>query len=57
MQLRSAFDAFDATKDGIISYAEFKRALEKLNYSEETLKEIFASVVSSRALFLCGVDL
>jgi Ca2+-binding EF-hand superfamily protein len=46
MQLRAAFDSFDATKDGIISYAEFKQALEKLNYSEDTLKEIFASVVS-----------
>jgi Ca2+-binding EF-hand superfamily protein len=46
MELRAAFDAFDAEKDGIITYAEFKRALEKMNYSEETLKEIFASVVS-----------
>jgi Ca2+-binding EF-hand superfamily protein len=46
MKLRAAFDKFDATKDGIISYAEFKQALEKMNYSEETLKEIFASVVS-----------
>jgi Ca2+-binding EF-hand superfamily protein len=48
MQLRAAFDKFDATKDGIISYVEFKQALEKLDYSEDTLKEIFASVVSGR---------
>jgi Ca2+-binding EF-hand superfamily protein len=56
MQLRAAFDAFDVAKDGIISYAEFKQALEKLKYPEETLQEIFASVVSSRAVFLlrCG---
>ncbi len=46
MGLRAAFDAFDSAKDGIISYAEFKQTLEKMNYSEETLKEIFASVVS-----------
>jgi Ca2+-binding EF-hand superfamily protein len=57
MELRAAFDAFDTTNDGIISYAEFKQALEKMNYSDETLQEIFASVVSSRAVFRCGVDL
>jgi Ca2+-binding EF-hand superfamily protein len=58
MELRAAFDAFDSGKDGTISYAEFKQALENVNYSEETLQEIFASVVSSIAVsFLCGVDL
>jgi Ca2+-binding EF-hand superfamily protein len=56
MELRAAFDAFDSAKDGTISYVEFKQALEDVNYSEETLQEIFASVVSSGAVsFLFGV--
>lgn len=59
LQLRTAFDQFDVEKDGIISYAEFKQALEKMNYSDETLEEIFASVVSNsrRVVFpLYGMD-
>jgi calcium-dependent protein kinase len=45
LQLRQAFDAFDATKDGIITFEEFKEALKNMNYSDETVKEIFSSVV------------
>jgi Ca2+-binding EF-hand superfamily protein len=44
--LRKAFDQYDSANDGIITYEEFKGALRQANYSEDTLKEIFESVVS-----------
>jgi hypothetical protein len=57
MDLRKAFDKFDIEKDGVITYAEFKQALHEMNYPEETLKEIFRSVVRrmSFALVRCNV--
>lgn len=47
IELRAAFDQFDKEHNGIISFVEFKAALEKMNYSDETLEEIFSSIVST----------
>ena len=44
-QLRKAFERFDVSHDGVITYDEFKQGLVNLNYSEDTIKEIFQSVV------------
>jgi calcium-dependent protein kinase len=46
LELRKCFDHFDSANDGIVSFEEFRLALQKANYSEETLKEIFESIVS-----------
>ncbi|GAX17198.1 hypothetical protein FisN_10Lh047 [Fistulifera solaris] len=43
-KLRSIFQEFDKTQDGVLSFDEFRQALEKMNYPEDTLAEIFDSV-------------
>lgn len=43
-ELRKAFAAYDTRRDGIISFEEFKTAMKKMNYPEETISEIFASM-------------
>ena len=44
--MRKCFDQYDTSNDGIITYEEFKLALQQANFSEDELKEIFKSVVS-----------
>jgi serine/threonine protein kinase len=44
-QLRKVFEQFDVSRDGVINYEEFKQGLQSLNLSEETIKDIFQSVV------------
>lgn len=46
MELRKLFDQYDAGNDGTISYDEFRQSLEKSNYPESEIKEIFTSIVS-----------
>jgi calcium-dependent protein kinase len=55
LELRKCFDHFDSANDGIVSFDEFRLALQKANYPEETLKEIFESIVSQILLFETGV--
>ena len=43
-KLRNIFQEFDKTQDGVLSFDEFRQALEKMNYPEETLADIFESV-------------
>jgi calcium-dependent protein kinase len=45
-ELRKIFDTFDKGHDGVLSYAEFKEALERMGINGEDAKSIFASVVS-----------
>jgi calcium-dependent protein kinase len=47
LQLRKAFDRFDTVKDGVLSYEEFKAALETMNYTGDEMDDIFSSVVSA----------
>lgn len=44
MQLRKIFDSFDTERNGVLSYDEFKEAMEKMNYPSEEIDEIFSSV-------------
>lgn len=45
VQLRKAFDAFDTANNGVISYSEFKAAMNKSgNYTESDMKEIFQTL-------------
>lgn len=46
MNLRKLFDAYDTENNGIISFEEFKAALDKSNYPQEQVQEIFKSIVS-----------
>jgi calcium-dependent protein kinase len=55
LELRKCFDHFDSANDGIVSFDEFRLALQKANYPVETLKEIFESIVSQILLFETGV--
>jgi calcium-dependent protein kinase len=43
-ELRKCFESYDKSKNGVITYDEFKAAMEKANYNEETIKEIFESI-------------
>jgi calcium-dependent protein kinase len=46
-QLRKAFEYFDAKRDGVITFGEFREALAGMNnYSDESLRELFSSIVS-----------
>ena len=44
LHLRKTFEAYDTERNGVISYEEFKAALEKAEYSEDSLQEIFESI-------------
>ena len=53
-QLRKVFDQFDAGNDGIITFEEFKTAMEQMNFPEKEMHEIFDSIVRILASFgLC----
>jgi serine/threonine protein kinase len=59
MLLRKVFDSLDTEKDGKLSYDEFKRGLEKMNYTEKELDEIFSSIVCLlfwRCVIICVFD-
>lgn len=43
-QLRRAFDQYDSSNDGQITYNEFKEALSKADYTEKELESMFSSV-------------
>lgn len=43
-ELRNAFKQYDTANNGVITFEEFQAALKKLNYRDETINEIFASV-------------
>lgn len=43
-KLRHIFQEFDKSQDGVVSFDEFRQVLEKMNYPEETLAEIFESI-------------
>lgn len=47
LQLRKIFDSFDKERDGVLSFAEFKEALEQMGIQGEEAKSIFSSVVST----------
>ena len=53
MELRKLFDQYDSGNDGTISYDEFRQALEKSNYPETEIKEIFKSIVSVSVSCCC----
>jgi calcium-dependent protein kinase len=42
--LRQAFESFDSERDGVVTFEEFKKALQAMNYSDDTLHDIFSSV-------------
>jgi len=44
LQLRKAFDQYDSTNDGVITFDEFQRALKSCNYTEDQLTDIFCSI-------------
>jgi calcium-dependent protein kinase len=50
LELRKVFDAFDTEKNGVLSYDEFKGALEKMGYNEDEMSTIFSSIVSGTVM-------
>lgn len=44
-QMRKIFDSFDKEHDGVLSFSEFKDALEQMGIKDEEVKSIFSSVV------------
>jgi len=53
-ELRVAFDKFDTRRDGVITFEEFKEGLKGLNYPDDVLTEMFASIVST--LFIVAAN-
>jgi calcium-dependent protein kinase len=49
--LRKAFHKFDTDQDGVIGFAEFKRALAENHFSDEDLQDIFSKLVSRIVIF------
>jgi calcium-dependent protein kinase len=47
-ELRSVFEQFDTSRDGIISFEELKAALLQCNFSDEEIQKLFASLVRFR---------
>jgi len=43
-QLRNAFDEYDKSKDGIITFDEFKAGLKSCNISDDDMEDIFESI-------------
>lgn len=43
-ELRKAFKQYDTARNGVITFEEFAAALKKMNYPDETIREIFASI-------------
>ena len=46
LELRKLFDQYDTANNGVISFEEFKAALEKSDYPPDQVAEIFKSIVS-----------
>jgi Ca2+-binding EF-hand superfamily protein len=44
LQLRKIFDSFDTEKNGVLTFEEFKAALEKMGYPDEDISDIFESI-------------
>ncbi|KAL7543585.1 hypothetical protein ACHAXR_012878 [Thalassiosira sp. AJA248-18] len=44
LEMRKAFDKYDNTKDGVISWEEFKLALAEFNYSDAELNDMFSQM-------------
>jgi calcium-dependent protein kinase len=55
LQLRKAFDQYDSNNDGIITFEEFKMALETLTLPEEEILQIFESIVSSEHISIMNI--
>ena len=49
--LRKLFTKYDTWKNGVITWPEFKEALDDYDYSEEELEELFAGIVSACRVF------
>lgn len=45
MKLRQAFRRFDTNNDGVISFSDFKLAMEKFGHTDSEVKEIFDKMV------------
>ena len=46
MKLKQAFDQYDSTTDGTITFEEFEDSLSNFLFSTEEIKSIFQSIVS-----------
>jgi Ca2+-binding EF-hand superfamily protein len=44
LELRKAFDQYDCGHDGVITFEEFKSGLQKVNYDDDDMHEIFDSI-------------
>jgi calcium-dependent protein kinase len=44
LRLRNAFKAYDPDNNGVITYQEFEASLKNMNYSTETIQDIFDSI-------------
>jgi calcium-dependent protein kinase len=44
-ELRTVFEQFDSSRDGVISFEELKAAFLQCNFSDEEIQQLFASLV------------
>ena len=45
MELRKCFDKYDVSRDGLIEFDEFKKAMKESTYTDEEIEALFAGMV------------
>jgi serine/threonine protein kinase len=54
--LRSVFEEYDTSRDGVISFAELRAVLARCDFPDEEIHKVFASIVRQFRICVCLYD-